>query len=348
MTMFDNKDELSSLPPTKEEASIHTVSLQEEWLQVKVPVPFSLKWVNSYLIPEEHGYTLIDPGLRTDEAIQVWDKVLHYHGLEWHNISRIILTHQHPDHYGLAGYVQEKSGAPVFMSRRAHDYAIRLWGKESQFAEQLQALYAMHGMPTQHREAIAQNLETFVDMVSPQPEVTYFEAGDQIMIGGMSWLLLDAPGHANGQLCFYQKERKWMVCGDQVMPHITPNVSIVPGEDGDPLDAFLGSLQELANYEVQLAFPGHRDPFSDFHGRILELQQHHIRRLDKMVRMLEEEPLTAFGMCEALFGNRLNGNAHQLRFAMSETLAHLVYLERQARISSDEREGIYYYFAIIA
>ena len=81
MTMFDNKDELSSLPPTKEDASLHTVSWQEEWLQVKVPVPFSLKWVNSYLIPEEHGYTLIDPGLRTDEAIQVWDKVLHYHGL---------------------------------------------------------------------------------------------------------------------------------------------------------------------------------------------------------------------------------------------------------------------------
>ena len=126
--------------------------------------------------------------------------------------------------------------------------------RKANFAEQLQALYAMHGMPTQQREAIAENLETFVDMVSPQPEVTYFEAGDQIMIGGMSWLLIDAPGHASGQLCFYQQERKWMLCGDQVLPHITPNVSIVPGEDGDPLEAFLDSLQELASYEVQACF----------------------------------------------------------------------------------------------
>lgn len=345
--IFENKDS-SSMPSSNEQEFLHTVSWQEGWLQVKVPVPFSLKWVNSYLIPEEQGYTLIDPGLRTDEAIQVWDKVLQHHNLKWRNVTRIILTHQHPDHYGLAGYVQERSGAPVFISRRAHDYAIRLWGEKSEFGEQLQALYAKHGMPIQHREAIAQNLETFVEMVSPQPEVTYIEAGDQIIIGGMSWVLIDAPGHANGQLCFYQKERKWMVCGDQVMPHITPNVSIVPGEDGDPLEAFLGSLQELAHYEVQLAFPGHRDPFTDFHGRILELQQHHIRRLDKMVRMLEEEPRTAYGMCEALFGNRLNGNAHQLRFAMSETLAHLVYLERKARISFTEKDGIYNYFAITA
>jgi len=346
--MFDHKGESSNLPSSKKEASLHTVSWQEGWLQVKVPVPFSLKWVNSYLIPEETGYTLIDPGLRTDEAIQVWDNVLQYHGLKWTNITTILLTHQHPDHYGLAGYVQERSGAPVYISRRAHEYAVRLWGDESQFSKQLQALYAKHGMPIENREAIAENLETFVEMVSPQPAVTYFEAGEQIMIGGMSWQLIDAPGHANGQLCFYQKNRKWMVCGDQVMPHITPNVSIVPGEDGDPLDAFLGSLQELAKYEVELAFPGHRDPFPDFQGRIVELQQHHVRRLDKMVTMIEEEPRTAYGMCEALFGNRLNGNAHQLRFAMSETLAHLVYLENQARVSSVDHEGIIYYHAVSA
>lgn len=127
--IFENKDS-SSMPSSNEQEFLHTVSWQEGWLQVKVPVPFSLKWVNSYLIPEEQGYTLIDPGLRTDEAIQVWDKVLQHHNLEWRNVTRIILTHQHPDHYGLAGYVQERSGAPVFISRRAHDYAIRLWGEK--------------------------------------------------------------------------------------------------------------------------------------------------------------------------------------------------------------------------
>lgn len=329
-----------------EEAAVHSASWQEGWLQVKVPVPFSLKWVNSYLIPEQQGYTLIDPGLRTDEAINVWDAVLLRHGLHWKDITRIVLTHQHPDHYGLAGYVQERSGAPVFMTRGAHAYAISLWGEGSVFSQQLQSLYAEHGMPAALRAAIAENLETFVNMVSPQPEVTYFEAGSHMMLGGLSWLLIDAPGHANGQLCFYQKERQWMICGDQVLPDISPNVSFVPGEEGNPLKAFLNSLHELGQYGVKLAFPGHRDPFTDFQGRIAELRQHHEQRLDKMAAMLAEEPRSAYDVCEALFGSRLNGNAHQWRFAMSETLAHLVYLERNARITSVSVDGVYQYSAV--
>ncbi|MDQ8738568.1 MBL fold metallo-hydrolase [Paenibacillus sp. LHD-38] len=333
-------------PELEADASLYATALQEEWLQVKVPVPFSLKWVNSYLIPEADGFTLVDPGLRTDEAIKVWDAVMQRQGLQWKKISRIVLTHQHPDHYGLAGYVQEKSGAPVYMTRKAHAYAVRLWGEGSDFSQQLQSLYEKHGMPIKEREAIAENLETFVSMVSPQPAVTYFEAGEQLMMGGLSWLLIDAPGHASGQLCFYQQERKWMLCGDQVLPHITPNVSIVPGEDGDPLEEFLQSLQALKQFEVSLAFPGHRDPFAGFNDRITELQQHHSRRLDKMAAMLAKEPRTAYGMCEALFGSRLNGNAHQLRFAMSETLAHLVHLERKARIASSAVSGICYFSAV--
>ncbi|MCF2937342.1 MBL fold metallo-hydrolase [Paenibacillus alkaliterrae] len=341
-----DKQEGKSLHAPEGKITAPTVIWPEGWIQVKVPVPFSLKWVNSYLIPEEAGYTLIDPGLRTDEAIEVWNEALIKHNLQWTDMTRILLTHQHPDHYGLAGYVQERSGAPVFMTRGAHAYAVRLWGEGSDFSTVLQSLYEEHGMPGELREAIGENLETFVDMVSPQPEVTYFDAGSHIEIGGLSWLLIDAPGHAKGQLCFYQKERKWMVCGDQVLPHITPNVSVVPGEDGDPLKAFLDSLQELGLFEVKLAFPGHRDPFTDFEGRITELQQHHMRRLDRMAAMLAEEPRTAYGMCEVLFGSRLNGNAHQLRFAMSETLAHLVYLERRGRITSEISEGVRRFAAV--
>ncbi|OMF23103.1 MBL fold metallo-hydrolase [Paenibacillus sp. FSL H8-0548] len=324
------------------------VLLQKEWVQVRVPVPFSLKWVNSYLIPEERGYTLIDPGLRTDDAISVWSEVLQDLELKWTDIVKIVLTHQHPDHYGLAGYVQERSGAPVYITKEAHAYARRLWGADSHFSEQLQVLYAQHGMPIEQQEEIAENLKSFVSMVSPQPEVTYFEAGSHMMIGSQSWLLIDAPGHARGQVCFYQQDLQWMLCGDQVLPRITPNVSVVPGEDGDPLGDFLSSLEQLKQFEVKLAFPGHRDPFTNFAGRIAELEEHHLSRLDKMAALLAEEPRSAYRMCEALFGSRLGGNAHQLRFAMSETLAHLVYLEKHARISSANVAGIFIYSALPA
>ncbi|WP_424768097.1 MBL fold metallo-hydrolase [Paenibacillus sp. sgz302251] len=332
--------------PAEQEA-VPSVVLQEGWIQVKMPVPFSLRWVNSYLVPEAEGYTLIDPGLRTEDAIQVWDAVLQKHAMQWTDITRIIITHQHPDHYGLAGYVQKKSGAPVLMTRRSHAYALRLWSEESKFAGQMQELYKEHGMPEELTEAIADNLATFVAMVSPQPEVSYIEAESRLQLGGMNWLMIDAPGHADGQVCFYSEERAWMICGDQVLPKITPNVSVVPGVDGDPLDAFLSSLDELKQYEVKLAFPGHRDPFTDFTGRIVELQLHHERRLNRMCKLLAEESLTAYSMCETLFGSHLRENAHNLRFAMSETLAHLLYLERRNRISSECRDGVYLFSAIM-
>ncbi len=315
--------------------------LEQGWLQVKVPLPFSLKWVNSYLIPEKNGYTMIDPGLRTDEAIAVWEQVLKQYGISWSAITSIIVTHQHPDHYGLAGYVQERSGAPVYMSSRSHSYALRLWGVNSDYASGLHQLFRAYGMPVELLKAIEDNLATFVDRVSPQPKVTYIEVGEKLQLGGMSWELIETQGHAYGQLCFYQPDRAWMICGDQVLPHITPNVSVVPGEEPDPLHDFLTSLEHLKSYHVQLAFPGHRDPFTLFEERIHELQQHHERRLQRMIDMLAEEPRNAFDLCEALFGNRLRLNPHNLRFAMSETLAHLFYLELRKQLVFDPESKLF-------
>ncbi|GKU75758.1 MBL fold metallo-hydrolase [Paenibacillus sp. L3-i20] len=309
-------------------------TLANGWLQVKIPLPFSLKWINSYVIPEQEGYTIIDPGLRTVEAIELWDKVLQQYNIQWNSIARIVLTHQHPDHYGLAGYMQMKSGCSVYISKRSHQYALRLWGEESDYPAALRELYLEHGMPAHVMDSIADNLASFIEKVSPHPKVSYIEAGESIMLGGVSWVLIDAPGHAFGGLCFYQIEWGWMICGDQVLPRITPNVSVVPGEERDPLAAFLQSLEELKSYEVKLALPGHRDPFTDFQGRIIELQAHHARRLKGMVEQLSEQPRNAFDLCESLFGGRLRDNPHNLRFAMSETLAHLFHLEEQGLVHS--------------
>lgn len=319
--------------------------LEHGWLRIKVPLPFSLRWVNSYLIPEEKGFTVIDPGLRTDEAIRTWETVLEREGVAWKDISRVILTHQHPDHYGLSGYVQQRSGAPVYMSRESHAYTQRLWTGGDSFARELMKLYSSHGMPDYLIEAVGEHLGSFAAKVSPQPEVSYLAPGDKMAIGGAEWRLIDAPGHASGQLCFYSRERRWMLCGDQVLPRITPNVSIVPGEEEDPLASFLASLEHLRGYDVLLALPGHRDPFPDFAGRIDELRHHHARRLERMRALIAEKPRTAFGMCEALFGEGLRGNAHNLRFAMSETLAHLVYLERRGLLRRKVEGGASVYFA---
>jgi len=321
-------------------------TLKHGWIQVKVPLPFSLKWVNSYIVPETDGVTIIDPGLGTSGAKELWADTLAEEGLGWDDIKRIVLTHQHPDHYGLAGYMQERSGAPVYMTERSHAYTQRLWGEGSRFPEALRRLYVLHGMPGEIMNRIEDNLDGFAALVSPQPKVEYIAAGQRIQLGQREWELIDAPGHAYGALCFYQPDIRWMICGDQVLPRITPNVSVVPDEEEDPLETFLASLKELRAYDVAYALPGHRDPFTDFKGRIDELIAHHARRLDKMAELLKQEPGTAFALCETLFGNRLRDNPHNLRFAMSETLAHLYFLEREGRIRSRESGAALLYESI--
>lgn len=313
------------------------------WLQVKIPLPFALKWVNSYIVPESSGVTIIDPGLHTPEALETWERVMREKRLDWSRIVRIVLTHQHPDHYGLAGYMQERSGAPVFMSRRAHAYAVRLWSEGSDYPAALHSLFTEHGMPEPLAADIGRNLATFVEKVSPQPRVSYIEAGERWTMGGVRWELIDAPGHAYGSLMFYCGENGWMVCGDQVLPHITPNVSVVPGEERDPLAAFLDSLEGLKRYEVSLALPGHRDPFADFRSRLDELLAHHARRLDAIRDRIAASPMTAFALCEAVFGSHLRSNPHNLRFAMAETLAHLFHLEARGMLTGLRSNGVIVY-----
>ncbi|WP_042164927.1 MBL fold metallo-hydrolase [Paenibacillus gorillae] len=331
----------------QEEQQVETAQWNDGWIQVKVPLPFSLKWVNSYVIPEpdRSGYTVIDPGLRTDDAVAAWNEAMKRYGIAAEEIKRIIVTHQHPDHYGLAGYFQKLSGAPVYMSRRSHAYTVRLWAVDSRFGGELGQLFSKHGMPDELTSAIAANLELFEERVSPQPSVTYVEAGETIRFGGFDWQLIDAPGHAYGQLLLYEPHNGWMFCGDQVIPRITPNISVVPGEETDPLNDFLMNLDQLLSYEVSLAFPGHRDPFTGFTARIEELKQHHTRRLDRMKRMLEE-PMSAFELSERLFGINLRSNPHNLRFAMAETLAHLYYMEHRGSIERLDEAGVYLFHAV--
>jgi len=307
--------------------------LENGWIRVKVPLPFPLKFVNAYLIPGEGGWTLIDPGLRTPEAERLWLEAMERCGIRAADIRAVVLTHQHPDHIGLAGWFQERSDAPVYMSEQAYGYAMRLWGPGRTFTAELQALYRENGLPRGLEEALEDHLERFVAMVSPLPDPSFVRGGGTIEIGGVSWEIIDTPGHADGHLCFWQRDARLMLCGDQVLPGITPNISLVPGGEPGVLARYLNSLAMLEAFEAEWAYPGHRDPFRGMRSRIGEIKAHHIRRLAVMEDMLAE-PLTGYEICMRLFGDRVRDSLHNLRFAMSETLAHLEQLAAEGRAAA--------------
>ncbi|MCR8629647.1 MBL fold metallo-hydrolase [Paenibacillus radicis (ex Xue et al. 2023)] len=316
----------------------------ESIYQIKAPLPFPLRWVNSYLIRGKDGYTLIDPGLHTEAAEQFWEQAMHELGIGFRDIEQIVLTHHHPDHYGLAGYFQERSDAPVRMSAIGYEQVGLLWGEGQPMTASLLRLFTRHGMPEEMLLSMQDHMDSFVSLVSPQPKVSIMTIGDSIMLGDHEYATLHTPGHAAGHVCFYRAETKEMLCGDHVIPQISPNVSYLPGSiDENPLGSFLQSLEAIGRYDVAWAYPGHREPFEKFSLRTQELIQHHESRLELMREMLLERPLTAYEVCRNTFGNKLT--LHQLRFALSETLAHLIYMRESGKIKQVEQEACLYFQA---
>jgi glyoxylase-like metal-dependent hydrolase (beta-lactamase superfamily II) len=308
--------------------------------QVRVPLPFPLRWVNSYVIRGDEGCTIIDPGLRTADAELSWQTAMEEIGLTYESIKRIVLTHHHPDHIGLAGWFQEHTGAPVLLSAAGQRQVSYLWGEERRAPRELQEAFLLHGMDEQIASEIYTHMESFMEQVSPLPRITEIEEGQIIQLGDRGFRTIHTPGHAFGHLSLFHAESGDLFCGDHVLPQITPNVGWLPGVDEDPLDSYLTSLARFAELPAKRIFPGHREPFTQLSERCMELIRHHEVRLDQLVEMVQT-PRTTFEICREYFGNRLS--IHQLRFAMAETLAHMIRLRYAGRVEEYTEQGIIYY-----
>lgn len=320
----------------------HIFHEEEQIIQVKIPMSGPLRWVNSYLWKGDHGVAIVDPGPHSKQTEEEWYAVWDSLFIEPKDITDIVLTHHHPDHYGLAGWMQERTGAKVWMSQRAHQEAELMWGKEAVMSEVMPAYFQSHGMTDFWAEQLPAHLDSFIPQVMPSPVVHYIEEG-MFEVQGRTFQVMETAGHAPGHLSFYEPSRQLLLCGDAVLPQISPNVSLLPGSDPEPLFHFLEGLERIKTLAVCKAFPGHRHPMNHLHQRIDQLKAHHEDRLIHIEEMLTGQPRTGFDICLKLFGEKLG--IHQMRFAMAEALAHLQELVRQERVylhQNSEQQYIYY------
>lgn len=306
-------------------------------IQVKISMSYPLRWVNSYVLPSSTGVAIIDPGPRNSITEEEWKKALEHLGYTIEDVNQIFVTHHHPDHFGLAGWFQSQGDCKVYMSQRAYAESLHMWGSNSNMNSELTSWLRQHGTPVTLAAQIEVHLLEFLPQVSPIPEITIVDGGSYITLGGRSWLAIESGGHAPGHLSLYDQDLGIMMCGDAILPQISPNISLIPGSDPEPLYTFMNSLQHLRDYEVNNAFPGHRNPFSTYHQRIVELLHHHEERLMKIEQLLLHSPQSGYEICCTLFGNSLS--THQMRFAICEGLAHLQELVRRSKagtsVSSD-------------
>jgi len=317
--------------------------VQENIYRIALPLPFPLKIVYSYALKGKNGWTIIDTGLNRAETIAEWEKFWQEQKSGWEEIEKIVLTHYHPDHYGMAGYMQERSGAKVYMGKLDAKAAHLFWQNAGFNAgESLRDFYQLHGMPTNLANQMVPHMQEFIPWITPNPVITYLSDEEEIYLGDLPYRAILTPGHSDGHFCFYQPEKKILFSGDHILLTISPNISLWPKETSrNPLAEFLNSLAKIERLSVETVLPAHGKIFTNLKERIKELDNHHEERLKNITDFIKgKEKVTAFQVCTYLFGDKLS--IHQLRFAMAETLAHLVYMQELGLIKQIDKGEIYW------
>ena len=300
--------------------------------QIKLPVPFPLGFVSVYLIDGDDGWTLIDAGYDCPPAREAWEAGSLVAGCDLsREVSKIVVTHFHPDHIGAARWLQEVSAAPVFMMEGEIPFARRLWGSPD--GEPFVRLLVRHGMPREMAETAAGAMRSGL----PLPEeILPLRAGEKMPVGDGAARVIHVPGHADHQLVLHDERRRTLYAADHVMLGITPNIGVWPETEAHPLARYLESLDSLRGLEADLVLPGHGPVFHDLEGRISELTDHHAERLETMCAEIEVRPGSAYEVSRRLFRGALT--LQQRAFALAETLAHLDHLVLEGRARAREGE----------
>jgi glyoxylase-like metal-dependent hydrolase (beta-lactamase superfamily II) len=312
------------------------------WL--RMPLPFALDHINLWLLADGAGWTIVDSGLDTPITKEQWERIF-VEALDGKPVTRLIVTHFHPDHMGLAGWLTERWQIPLWVTETEWLWARMLTvdRDDAAFAADQLSFYRRTGLDETTIETFAARGNQYAQRVGPVPRAFHRIAdGMTIEIGGRSWRVIIGRGHAPEHACLHCAELDLFIAGDQVLPKISPNISVWPNErDGNPLRRYLDSLETLRR-EVPadvLVLPSHNLPFYGIDARIDQLARHHAERLAELETACAT-PRTTMEIVPLLFRRKLD--TQQLGFAIGEALAHLHYLVDAGRVTRGERaDGVY-------
>ncbi len=300
----------------------------------RIPLPFRLDHVNVYFIEDDGGWAIVDTGISHKETRAAWEALFDGPLKGW-RFTRLIVTHYHPDHIGLAGWLSTRLNLPLMTSQTSYLGCINISLDPAAFESvSYRDFYRRHGMPAETADLVSTQGHSYLTMVDPLPPTfVRLVRGDSLVLGGRTFDVLSGDGHAPEQIMLYQPETKVFLAADQVIATISPNISVWAVEpDGDPLGLYLRSLGELRRIIAAdaLVLPGHKLPFYGLHHRCDELTLHHEQRCDALVAACREEPKRVADLVSVLFKRALD--AHQLSFAFSESHAHANHMVRQNRL----------------
>lgn len=312
---------------------------------IRMALPFALDHINLWLLrdrlPDEaqpghwrEGWTVVDCGVDTPDARAAW-LTIEASTLQGLPILRVIVTHMHPDHAGLAHWLCQRWQAPLWMSATEYQAAQLAQAGITSFASQATSdFFAAHGWPQDAELQASRQRGRYPELVPswPQQFVRLMD-GQTLQIGERRWRCLDGHGHSPEHIALLCTEDALCISGDMLLPAISSNVSVYAQEpDGDPLQGFLQSLARMRVElpQATLVLPSHGRPFLGAHARIDALVAHHRERLEELLEACQTRPHCAHEVLPLLFGRPLN--SQQTGFAMGEAVAHLNHLWLAGRL----------------
>ena len=294
------------------------------WL--RMPLPFALDHINLWLLEDGPGWAIVDTGYSTAETKSLWRRIF-AERLGRLPVTRVIGTHYHPDHIGLADWLTRRCQVPLWITEKEWLYARVMNQDADDFAPLRRSFARGAGLEETASEIFERRQNSYRRGVPSVPaSFQRLQDGTTIEIGGREWRVIVGEGHAPELACLYCPETGVLISSDQILPRISPNISVQAHEpDGNPLALYLSSLLKLreAAPSETLVLPSHNLPFFGLHARLDQLAAHHRARCDEVMAACEV-PKTAVELLPVLFRRPLD--QHQMGFALGEALAHLNYL----------------------
>jgi glyoxylase-like metal-dependent hydrolase (beta-lactamase superfamily II) len=316
---------------------------------IRMALPFALDHINLWLLADEiegvKGWSVVDCCISHEESKRQWETIFD-HELQGLPILRVIVTHMHPDHIGLAYWLCERWNSPLWIS--ATDFYVARLASQSTsgFGGDAAAdFFASHGMSDpQSVSKIRGRTRYYPNMVPAVPERFHrLQDGLTVRIGANDWHCISGYGHAPEHISLHCPTLGLLLGGDMMLPRISTNVSVIDVEpESNPLRLFLDSLDRFRPLPADtLTLPSHGKPFRGLHTRLRQLHEHHNERLQEVLQACQKAPCSAADILPVMFKRALD--LHQTTFAMGEALAHLhlLWFDGKLRRRLDAHDGVY-------
>jgi len=311
-----------------------------ELYRMEIPLPGSpLKAVNSYLIKGEGRFLIIDTGMKREECQEAMFAALKELNVDLRKTD-FFITHLHADHLGLVA-LMATNNAKVYFSRMEAQIINRNSGEEDRL-EDTSRYFISHGYPEDVLKLSVASHPGRRYGLRQHIDFSIVKEGDKIDVGDYSFQCIETPGHSPCHMCLYEPDKKLLLSGDHILADITPNISYW-GELENPLKKYLTNLDKVYPLDVSLTLPGHRSLIKDHRKRIGELKAHHQDRVKEVLFALESGAKTAYQVAPYIKWDIKASSweqfpAAQKWFAFGETLAHLIYMEKEGMVQ-EKKEG---------